>query len=80
MKNNPYIVMMRLYWRFVPSKKRALLFMGMQVCARLIVLCWPFVFGKILTIVQIGGPTMRNDIIPYMVVVFVIPVLEWLFH
>jgi len=76
MKNNPYIVLLQKYREFVPSKKRAMLFLAMQFCARMMMLFMPFTFGKVIDIAQKGGAAMWHDMLPYALVYLLIPIVE----
>lgn len=79
-KNNPYIFLLRLYWRYLPNKKKTILFLLMQVVRRAVSLLWPFVLGKALIIVQQWGEWMLHRLLPYAIITLVIPFVEWLFH
>ena len=71
---------MRLYWQFVPNKKRAILFMSFQALSRLLFIASPYFFANILNALQIQGPTMWNTIYMYTWLLFGAKVVEWIFH
>lgn len=79
-RKNPYLVMFSLYWRFLTDKKKAILFMVMQFCSRIIQLLAPYLFGQVLNTIQTGWPDMRYYLWRYIWALGVIPFIEWLLH
>ena len=79
-KNNPYIILLRQYRRYVPSKRKAIVFMLMQFTSRAISLLWPYLFGKSLVIVQEGWENMIHNLLPYAIATLILPFMEWAFH
>lgn len=79
-RKNPYINLIRLYWRFVPNRKLALLMWSFSFISTLINLLAPFFIGKLINVVQKGGPNMRHQIVIYLILFALVPFVSWMFH
>lgn len=51
-RNNPYINLVRLYWRFVPNRKRAVLMRTFSAISTLVNLLAPYYVGKMINVIQ----------------------------
>lgn len=80
LKNNPYIRLIRLYRRFVPNRKLAVLMRSFHLIARIIYLAIPYFVAQILNAIQQGGPDMRNAILMNIIYLSLVPLVEWIFH
>lgn len=77
---NPYKIMFSLYRRFVPNKQKAILFMVLQFCSRMVMLFSPYLFWKILNTIQLWWEQMVANLLWYMWLLALLPLIDWLFH
>lgn len=77
---NPYINLIRLYWRFVPNRKLAVLMWSFSLIATLINLFAPYFVGKMINAIQVGGADVRKNMLFYLVLYSLVPFVSWLFH
>ncbi len=73
--------MLRNTWKYAQGhRKNMFLFLFLSITANTIILFEPYVFGKILDVLQTGGEDMGRRIIFLLIILGTLPVLFWVFH
>lgn len=68
-------------WDFCPKGRyRFFLIYGMFVCANLVLLIEPILFGKVINTIQTGGPEMLTNLLQTLVLFIVIELVFWAIH
>lgn len=78
---NPYLHLVSTAWQYaVGQRVRMVVVYIMFIIANIIEMAEPFVFGKLLNTVQVGGPTMLHDSTVWLTTYVSLSFFFWIFH
>jgi len=77
---NPYIHLIRAMWHYAPDKKLFFWMFTFSILGRIIWVAEPYVFWKIINLIQLEGKEWRTQILRLLIFFTSMTFFQWCFH